>query len=313
MFQDKFCDLRALPWWQFFEFFDNFVCAHRINYAQGTMLGKPPFTGTSPRDIAPAPQFLCAGSLLCSSLRHLLGSGRGAEVLRVRPRLESCGDFLVVLDSVGQITRVLLFGPHLLRQDLRRDLQQMDVLKLYPMPGWQLVLGELLAPAVILSAIQWCLLVVAIGFFPQMQSNASWGLIAGCGFGAAIVLPLLDLILLLIPNAAVLIFPAWFQVSADARGIEATGQRLVFMLGQLMVFALALIPAFLAFAIVFFPIKMAVALAPAVPLGALAAVLFLPLLVLRLRVARAYRNEQRPLRWLLFSLSQFEPDMHCMP
>ena len=72
-------------------------------------------------------------------------------------------------------------------------------------------------------------------------------------FSAAIVLPMFNLISLLIPNAAVLLFPAWFQMGTEGpRGIEAMGQRLIFMLGQLVVFGLALIPAAIVFAVVVF-------------------------------------------------------------
>ena len=54
--------------------------------------------------------------------------------------------------------------------------------------------------------------------------------------GAAVVLPVLDFLLLLIPNAAVLLFPSWIQTGKDSpRGIEATGQRLIFAVGQLLV------------------------------------------------------------------------------
>ena len=56
--------------------------------------------------------------------------------------------------------------------------------------------------------------------------------------GAAVLLPVLDVLLLLIPNAAVLLFPSWIQTGKDSpRGIEATGQRLIFALGQLLVLA----------------------------------------------------------------------------
>ena len=64
------------------------------------------------------------------------------------------------------------------------------------------------------------------------------------GLGAAVLLPVLDFLLLLIPNAAVLLFPSWIQTGKDSpRGIEATGQRLIFAVGQMLVLVLALVPA----------------------------------------------------------------------
>jgi hypothetical protein len=55
------------------------------------------------------------------------------------------------------------------------------------------------------------------------------------------------------------------------RGIEAMGQRLIFMLGQLVVFALALIPAAIVFAVAFLLIKLAIGSAVAMPIASLAA------------------------------------------
>jgi len=65
----------------------------------------------------------------------------------------------------------LFLGPQLLRHDLRQDLPAADVLKMYPLRGWQLVLGELLAPVVILTAIQWCVLIVAAGLLSRSQDS----------------------------------------------------------------------------------------------------------------------------------------------
>ena len=57
----------------------------------------------------------------------------------------------------------------------------------------------------------------------------------------SMVIPMLNFVSLIIPNASVLLFPSWFQTGREGpHGIEATGQRLIFMLGQLLVFVLAL-------------------------------------------------------------------------
>ena len=94
----------------------------------------------------------------------------------------------------------------------------------------------------------------------------------------AMLLPMLNLISLLIPNAAVLLFPSWFQTGQDAaQGIEATGQRLIFMLGQTLVFMLSLLPAAIAFAAVFFLGRLAVDWVITVPFAGLAAALMLAL------------------------------------
>ncbi len=144
----------------------------------------------------------------------------------------------------------LFSGPQMLRNDLRQDLPVADVLKMFPMPGWQIVLGEVLAPAAILAGLQWLLLVFGVIFCPaQLDTHAlplqaRWSVV----LAAAIVLPFVDLLALLIPNASVLFFPAWFQLGKDApRGFETMGQQLILMFGQLLVLVLGLLPAGIAF------------------------------------------------------------------
>jgi hypothetical protein len=74
---------------------------------------------------------------------------------------------------------------------------------------------------------------------------------------AALLTPFWNGLVFLIPNAAVLLFPGWFQVRADAPpGIEVTGQRLLLALGQLFVVVLTVIPAALAFGVGFLPLHL---------------------------------------------------------
>ena len=172
----------------------------------------------------------------------------------------------------------LLVGPQLVRQDLRQDLPNADWLKLFPLRGWQVALGEILAPAVILTAIHWLLLVVAmLCAGPLAHEKLSTAMLLAIGAGAAMLFPALNLISLLIPNAAVLLFPAWFQAGKDApQGIEATGQRLIFALGQFLAFALSLVPAGASFGVVYFLIaRLFDAPVLAIPLAALAATVIL--------------------------------------
>jgi hypothetical protein len=144
----------------------------------------------------------------------------------------------------------LFSGPQMLRNDLRQDLPVADVLKMLPMPGWQIVLGEVLAPAAVLAALQWLLLVFGVIFCPAQLDTHALPLSArwSVALAAAIVLPFIDLLALLIPNASALLFPAWFQLGKDApRGFETMGQQLILMFGQLLVLVLGLLPAGVAF------------------------------------------------------------------
>jgi hypothetical protein len=169
----------------------------------------------------------------------------------------------------------LLLGPQVLRLDFRNDLPLADILKTFPIRGWQIALGEILAPVAVLAVCQWLLLLVGAGliFYLPVKLQA---LLLAIACGAAFLLPVLDLLLLLIPNAAVLLFPSWIQTGRDSpRGIEATGQRLIFALGQMLVLLLALLPAAAAFAGVFFLFYFTLGPAVAVPTASLAATMVL--------------------------------------
>jgi ABC-2 type transport system permease protein len=161
-----------------------------------------------------------------------------------------------ILFMAGMLAMMsLISGPQVLRNDLRQDLPVADLLKMYPLPGWQIVLGETLAPAVILAAIQWLLLVVAFIVCPRQFHGQHFLLATRVGLAAmaALVLPFVDLIAMLIPNASVMFFPAWFQLGKDGpRGFETTGQQMVLVFGQMFVLIICLLPAALAFAALFF-------------------------------------------------------------
>ena len=172
-----------------------------------------------------------AGMILRSSGRHS-GSGAALAILAV---------------SLGVMS--LLYGPAILRHDFRQDLRVADILKLFPMPGWQVVLGEILAPAAILAGAQWALLILAFVLCPANVGHAPVPMFLriAAALSAALLLPCVDFIALLLPNAAALIFPAWVQLGKDTpRGFETMGQQLILMFGQIIVLMLALLPAGLA-------------------------------------------------------------------
>ena len=181
-----------------------------------------------------------AGGILHSASSHGgVGGGVGGGVM-----------FLVVM----LLAMSLFSGPQMLRNDLRQDLRVADVLKMFPMRGWQIVLGEVLTPAAILAGAQWILILCGAmlcpgqlyhhAITPQARLSAALAL--------AVLLPFIDLIALLVPNAAVLFFPAWFQLGKDVpRGFETMGQQLILMFGQLLALLLGLAPAGIAFTLVF--------------------------------------------------------------
>jgi len=161
----------------------------------------------------------------------------------------------IVVPMASTLAAMLLFiGPQLARQDLRSDLMNSDMLKTYPLEGWQIVLGELLTPIAILTGLSWVLLVVVALTFPTdllARLTPTYG--ATVLIGAAVLIPPFCTIQLIVPNAFTVIFPAWVQTVNNRRehGLEVLGQRIIFFAGQLLIIVLALVPAFFGAAIVF--------------------------------------------------------------
>jgi hypothetical protein len=143
---------------------------------------------------------------------------------------------------------LLVAGPMFMRRDLRLMITHFDLLKGYPLRGWQVVLGSLLSPIVILAAVEWLLLLISApsaGLAEKTPSLAAGAFGTG-SLGIALVLPPLLGLMLSIPFAATLLFPAWAESSGGrGGGIEAMGQRLIFFAGYLVVLAMALVPAVL--------------------------------------------------------------------
>ena len=118
------------------------------------------------------------------------------------------------------------------RGDARRLAQRLlhlDLIKTYPVPGWSVVLGEVMAPAAILACTEWFLLVLAVSFLPGLGDHAlSAYQRVVFGISAAFLLPCFSLLGVLIQNAAALLMPGWIHLGKDhQQGIEAMGQRLI--------------------------------------------------------------------------------------
>jgi ABC-2 type transport system permease protein len=138
-----------------------------------------------------------------------------------------------------------LMGPVIFRNDLRNDLGNIDILKAYPIPGWKIVLGEALGPAISIGLMQWGLILLSAAVIPNLGEHP-WKLSArvSVGLGAALLLPCFSLIGVLVQNAAVLLLPGWLHSGKERqRGVEAMGQRLLSGIATLISFLIAAIPA----------------------------------------------------------------------
>ena len=184
--------------------------------------------------------FAIAAAVILVGSRWFLGGDQLAQVAR----LTISG---VALFGGGYI---LLLGPHLARQDIRSDLPNADILKTYPLHGWQVLLGQLLTPLAILTGLVWLALLAAYLAAPPTGAIADPAVKLAAAVGIAAITPFIVALQLLVLNGATLLFPAWFQMTRGqgGGGIEVMGQRLIFVFGQFLVVFLALLPgALLAF------------------------------------------------------------------
>jgi hypothetical protein len=165
---------------------------------------------------------------------------------------------LVALVALALSGLVFLFGPLALRYDLRRDLELLDMLKTYPVRGRELVAAEVLAPVLLLSAVAG--LGICLAFVAALASDAPLpglsdrvALLVG---GLAVTPPVLT-VLVLVQNAAALLFPAWSALGPERpTGFEATGQRILNFAGAAFALLIAVLPAALLGAVAAIPARM---------------------------------------------------------
>jgi len=153
---------------------------------------------------------------------------------------------------------LLIGGPMLMRREVRLLMERLDVIKTHPLPGWQVVLGEMLAPIVLLTAVEWLLLAVlgvSAGALTRRFALTALLTLIGAA-GAGLLVPPVVGLMIAIPFAATLYFPAWMSAVGQAGGgVEVMGQRLIYAGGYLLVLVVALLPAALAAALFYFALR----------------------------------------------------------
>ncbi|MCY1078186.1 putative ABC exporter domain-containing protein [Archangium lansingense] len=187
------------------------------------------------RRLGGAGRLLAAG--LVGGLVAAVASGGGMSQALANVRLfmaPLCGGLAVVL---------CFFGPSALRFDLRMDLPRLEQLRALPLSGRQVVAAELAAPALLLGVAQVGLILLAMAL-AVWQGGALTELWLAGGLAAVWVLPAVSLGALFVQNAAVVLFPAWLPPEGErARGLEALGQRLLTLVGTLVVLLVGMVPA----------------------------------------------------------------------
>ncbi|HMA44049.1 MAG TPA: putative ABC exporter domain-containing protein [Gemmatimonadales bacterium] len=152
---------------------------------------------------------------------------------------------LIAILALALCGVALVFGPLTLRYDLRRDLELLDVMKTYPVRGFELVAAEVLGPVLLLSAVT--ALGVCLAFVASLASHSPLPAVGdrvALLIGILPAIPAVFTVLLLVQNAAALLFPAWSAIGPErATGFEATGQRILSFIGTAFALLVAVLPA----------------------------------------------------------------------
>jgi hypothetical protein len=136
-----------------------------------------------------------------------------------------------------------LWGPLVAQRSLRDTLDRLDIFKAMPVPGWQVAFGQLLSSVVLITAVQWLLLAVA-GMGALASGKApdfafAWPLV----IALVLLSPPLTMLVLCVPFAGVLWFPAWASaISSRGGGFEVAGQRIAYGFMFMLALAVALLP-----------------------------------------------------------------------
>jgi ABC-2 type transport system permease protein len=183
--------------------------------------------------------------------------------------------------ALGGTGFAIILGPQIVRNDLRQDLSHLALLKTWPVSSAAIIRGELLAPAVVLTAVAWLLVIASVllvGSVPSSASAVAVVLLNRASFGTAALLiaPPLIIIQLIVQNGLAVLFPAWAIIGAPrTRGVEVMGQRLLLQAGILLSLLLALLPAVLVGAAAALAIYLATGLVPVVVPAVLVAAVML--------------------------------------
>ena len=172
------------------------------------------------------------------------------------------GDAAAAMGSMtclGMSAFLALVTPLGFRIDLRGDLEYAAVLRTWPLPAERLVLAELAAPALVAVLYSWGGIAIALAIASGRAARTAFlgtvvtvpwvsfqrfEVLVPVAMTVAVFLPSLVALALVVQNASVLAFPAWFPAGRRRTvGLEQSGLRMLSFLGTSLVLALALVPA----------------------------------------------------------------------
>ena len=142
---------------------------------------------------------------------------------------------------------LVVAAPLWIRNDLRADLLDLELIKTLPIGGRALVAAEVVGSAVVATAVQLALVLLAYAAVLGDRSFEVGLPLRTALLGAAMLFaPLLHAAGFTLQNTLALLFPAWARLGPRRGGIEVMGQTFLVMMGQAIAMAVFLIPPLLA-------------------------------------------------------------------
>ena len=150
------------------------------------------------------------------------------------------GGGTVLLGTLAFVAAMFLIvlGPLAIRNDLRQDLLQLDMLRTYPIRGASVVFAEIASSTLALTLIQWFLLGASYVLLAASPDDVGGGTLSlfATEIGdrtvmlavAIAALPIINGASFVVQNTAALLFPDWIRLgSAGMGGLEIIGQRIL--------------------------------------------------------------------------------------
>ena len=130
--------------------------------------------------------------------------------------------------ALSWVAVLAIFGPQWVRNDLRGELEHLQVLRTWPVSGLSLMAGEVFSSALVLTGTQGLLAIVGLTALSQTtQMKLAPGVLGLLFLPGLLALGSLNTVALGIQNAGALLYPSWVRTEIRPGGIEGMGQHLL--------------------------------------------------------------------------------------
>jgi len=171
-----------------------------------------------------------------------VGLGGTAIIRGMAP--QSTGVIMLAWISVVTFVLLIFIGANQGARRVMHELRQLDVVKAFPVPGWQVILGAALGGITGLVLWQWLLLgmVTLLLASHGLAVTPLGNLWMGPFLASGLLFPAAMFFAALLSSVPAILFPAWFVTAKGRRGFENSGQVLFVGFLQLLLLLLALLP-----------------------------------------------------------------------